>query len=97
KKKIVVEIYHDSTALNVMNSIYFQLETFVKPFQYLKTWILEDKSGVKLDMLEFLAISPAKDIFNPRYEWTIKKLKEPHQQLESYSKIDDWFPLGIIK
>jgi TIR domain len=90
KKVILLEIYQNESAFDVMNSIYFQLEDIVGPYEYLKTWILEEKSGARLDMLESLTILPAKDIFNAKYEWTIKKLFKHHNQLDSYKRLKNW-------
>lgn len=72
---------HDSIQ-DVLNECYFKIDEFVKPHQYLRSWIIEEEeTGVK-----FLAkerANSASEYFDPTRAYRILLLDRPYSELQS--------------
>jgi len=79
-----ITIDSDSTVQDILDRIYYMLETRVKPFTYLQTWILRERhSGLRLVVREVAHLIPASSIFRPGTYWEASALSRPHKITDS--------------
>lgn len=74
RKKYEIEIDNDDTVQDVLNKVYFSIESFVEPYKYMQTWVLrETYTGLYMIMYEVTSLVPAKYIFTKNRRWQIVK------------------------
>ena len=85
-----IQIDTDDTVQDKMDQIYSFIQGHVKPFTYLKSWILiEYQTNTRLILKEVQDRIPAKIIFSPGSKWIIKLLDKPYEIQDSDSFYED--------
>ncbi len=80
KSKQFLEIRSEDTFTTISNNIFFLIQDFVEPFEYLETWILREKKSKKLFVIREIAdLIPASIIFRPEYDIEVISLNYPYR------------------
>lgn len=86
-----LEIDGVTTVQDILDNVYFILDTRVKPFMYLQTWIIREvKHNINLVIREVGGLVPARYIFTPGTEWEAVTLSKPYQA-DSSEDTDRWY------
>jgi len=71
-RRCEIEIHSNDTIQDVLDKIYFKITSFVKPYEYMQTWVLrESSSSLYMIMYEVTTLVPAKYIFKKNQPWQI--------------------------
>lgn len=82
---ISLYVEEQTTFLDALNEIYFQIEKQVQAWSYLHEWVLTDiQSGQKIVLREISSDIPAHCIFKPDRMIVAQKLSSPYSGQESY-------------
>jgi hypothetical protein len=88
KSKKFLEIRSEDTFTDISNNIYFIIQDYVEPYEYLETWVLREKKSEKLFIIREVAdLIPASILFRPDFEIEIISLDEPYNPEISKNKI----------
>jgi len=80
----------DSSLQNVLNECWFHMKDLVKPFTYLKSWIVrEEETGKKLVVDGINEKSPARHYFDPTKTYRIDLLARPYTPPDTMGAVDD--------
>ncbi|QMU55257.1 MAG: TIR domain-containing protein [Nitrosopumilus sp.] len=85
-----LEITKDLSVSDVLDNIYFMIQSCVDSYHYLDTWILEDDfSKKKLIMNEIIDQIPAHYVFTRAASWVVKPLQKSYSGYDSINQ--GWF------
>lgn len=79
KSQKFLEIRSGDTFTDISNNIYFLIQDYVEPYEYLETWVLREKKSERLFVVREVAdLIPASILFRPDFEIEIISLDEPY-------------------
>lgn len=82
--EVVVNIDSDTTITDVLDNTYFGIANHVKPFTYLTTWVLRNRTDRRrLIIREIADFIPAHLVLEPGSEWQIVLLEQPYHPSHS--------------
>lgn len=88
KTKQILEIRELYTFTDILTSIFFAINEYVRPFSYLISWALREKKSGKLIVIKEVGdFIPAKVIFKPDIELEVISLSQPYNAAESTERI----------
>ena len=83
-----LEIESNTTLQDVLDTVFFMLDSEVRAFTYLEKWILQEKNtGVKLVIREIAYRIPATHIFTPSSKWEAIAIEKPYTATDSSNSI----------
>lgn len=83
KIPLKVSIDIDTTLQDVTNDIYFSLDKHVRPYTYLESWVIVDKTDNRAVIArEIQHLIPARLIFDQTHDYEILSLSEPYDPTE---------------
>lgn len=78
-KNQFIEIKTSDSVQNVLDRIFFLLDSAVEAYTYMQSWILQNKhSGAKMVMYEITDSISAMQVFKPNSTWQIIRLDRPY-------------------
>jgi hypothetical protein len=79
KSQKFLEIRNEDMFTDISNNIYFLIQDYVGPYEYLETWVLREKKSERLFIIREVAdLIPATILFRPDYEIEVISLEEPY-------------------
>ncbi len=68
----IIEIKSFYSVQDVLNKVYFAIESYVAAYKYMQSWVLREvDTGLYMIMYEVTSLVPAKYIFKPGSKWQV--------------------------